>query len=325
MSTKVAYCTVLTKAFVPRAVALQKSIRHHCPDALFIYYCVDNATAAQLQALDLDRAMIVAPAVYETEQLGRLKTILKTNEYCWSCKPVVLRHALNSYDGLDWAVWLDADMFVFGKLDQALADAGEADVALTPHAFSLPEFKRYEPVVGRFNAGFVAFRNSQGGRAALDWWLTRCLEGCPAVPIDGKYADQKYLDEIPVKFSRVAELHSGVNAAPWNIFDKKIESRGGQIVISGYPLLLYHFQGLRIIRHWIFDLYAALCALPRPVRRLIYAPYTAALAAEMKAVATRTHSANVGVDNYVAGLGGFLSAARHLLLSRNIQIRLISN
>lgn len=318
---KVAYCTVLNAPFIPRAVTLQKSIRRHCPGAQFLYYCVDDATAAELQALALENARIVAPAAYETDELRRLKATLKVNEYCWTCKPVVLRHALQTDAPPDWAVWLDADMLVFGDLDAALVGVGDANIALTPHDFSLPEFKQHEPVVGKFNAGFVAFRNSVEGRAALDWWLARCLEGCPAVPADGRYADQKYLDEIPLRFSGASALHAGVNAAPWNIFGKVLESRDGRVFIAGQPLLLYHFQGLRVIRHWMFDLYAALRALPAPVRRYIYDPYTAALAAEMRAVARQTRNGRVGVDNYVASFGGVLQAARHLLMSRNIQVR----
>lgn len=324
MPIKIAYCTVLNAAFIPRAVTLQNSISVHCPNAVFVYYCVDDASAQQLHSLGLEKARIIAPAAYETEHLRALKATIKTNEYCWTSKPVALKHALDADGTLDWAVWVDADMYVFGDLDGALADAGDANVALTPHNFSLPEFKQHEPMVGRFNAGFAAFRNSKGGRAALDWWLARCLEGCPAVPIDGKYADQKYLDEIPNLFAPVAALHVGVNAAPWNIFGKTIESRAGGIYVSGQPLLLYHFQGLRVVRRWMFDLYAALRALPAPVQRLIYRPYTAALAAEMRTVARHTHDSRVGLDNYVAGLGGFLRAARHVAMSRNIQLRPIA-
>lgn len=318
---KFAYCTVLNVPFVPRAVTLQKSIGSRCPDAVFFYYCVDDATAAQLRALDPPNARVIAPAAYETEELRRLKTTLKTSEYCWTCKPVVLRHALEHDNASDWAVWLDADMFVFGDLDAAFADLGDANVALTPHAFSLPEFKHHEPVVGKFNAGCVGFRNSPQGRAALDWWLARCLEGCPAAPVDGRYADQKYLDEIPLRFVGTATLHAGVNAAPWNIFGQALESREGRVYVAGRPLLLYHFQGLRVIRRWMFDLYAALRPLPPAARRLIYRPYTAALAAEMRAIARSTRNGRVGVDNYVGAFGGLLRTAKHLLMSRNIQLR----
>lgn len=318
---KIAYCTVLNAAFVPRAVTLKKSISRHCPQAIFLYYCVDDATAATLRALNLMNARVVVPAAYETEELRRLKATLKTNEYCWTCKPVVLRHALDQDSALDWAVWLDADMFVFGDLDGAFTGLGDANVAVTPHAFSLPEFKQHEPVVGKFNAGCVGFRNSAQGRAALDWWLARCLEGCPAVPVDGRYADQKYLDEIPLRFTGAAALHAGVNAAPWNIFGRALESREGRVFIAEQPLLLYHFQGLRVIRRWLFDLYAALRPLPPTARRLIYRPYTAALAAELRAVAKVTRNGRLGVDNYVGSFGGLLRAAKHLLMSRNIQLR----
>lgn len=320
---KVAYCTVLNAAFVPRALTLQRSITVHSPNAGFAFYCIDDAAVALLRALAPANSWIVAPDEFETSELRGLKTALKPSEYCWTCKPVSLRHALLRDPAIDWAVWLDADMLAFGDLNSALADVPQANVALTPHSFSLPEFQCLEPVVGQFNAGYVAFRNSDEGRRALDWWLQRCLEACPAVPVDGKYADQKYLDDIATQFSNVAALSSNsVNVAPWNIFNKTVDAIQGRVMISGEPLLLYHFQGLKVLRSRIFNLYASARVLPGPVRRLIYRPYTAALASEMRAVAGLTRDRRAGLDAAFVGAGSLMQMARQLPLARNIQIQL---
>ena len=49
-------------------------------------------------------------------------------------------------------------------------------------------------------------------------------------------------------------------------------------MLSGSPLLLYHFQSLRVFSgHWI-DLYFGGVRLPQTVRKLIYEPYLEALA-----------------------------------------------
>ena len=95
-------------------------------------------------------------------------------------------------------------MLAFGDIGSELALHSSASVVLTPHRFSLPEFLAYEPSVGRFNAGFVAFNNVRDGREALNWWMNRCLEGCPARPDGDRYADQKYLNAIPKMFRDVA-------------------------------------------------------------------------------------------------------------------------
>jgi hypothetical protein len=308
--------------FVPRALALQRSITTHSPDAMFAYYCVDRGSAEFLERHASPTVKVVPPGHYESEQLQAARTRLKLNEYCWTCKPFVLFHALDSFPGLEWAIWLDADMLAFGDLDLEIRRHLDANVILTPHRFSLPEFAAYKPSVGLFNAGYVAFRNTPDGIAALQWWGDKCLEGCPAQPTDDRYADQKYLNAMPQKFQGVAQSNSaGLNCAPWNVFEKKVAGEGCKVMIEKEPLLLYHFQGLKIIRSWAFDLYGAPLRLPQLVRDLIYMPYVDALATQIRAVARQLGPSLVGIDEDFRGARGILNVARRLRRSRNLAVR----
>lgn len=319
---KVVYCTVLNAAFVPRALALQRSIAAHTPNATFAFFCIDDAAATLLRDLAPSKAWIVAPAEFETARLLAVKPRLKLNEYCWTCKPFALHHALDRDAGIDWAVWLDADMFTFGDLDSPLRALPDANVALTPHSFT-PEFAAYEPEVGRYNAGYVAFRNSADGRAALEWWTQRCLEECSAKPVNDTYADQKYLNELPTLFPAVAELSSlAMNAAPWNILGKTVGHDGTGPTMSGVPLLLYHYQAMRVMRHWAFDLYASRTKLPPAARQFIYRPYADALRAQLREVSRRVDDHLFGVDGEFAGAGSLMRTAKHLAWARNIHVRL---
>lgn len=303
---------------MPRALALQRSIARHCPEAVFGFFCIDDAAADLLHSLDLDRSWIVTGSDFETDSLRALRATVKLNEYCWACKPVALRYALVADRMLDWAVWLDADMLAFGDLDSALAAKPNSHVALTPHDFS-SEFAHLEPVVGRFNAGYVAFRNTNEGRQALDWWFERCMESCPATPTEGRYADQKYLDGIATRFDYVAQLSADhVNAAPWNAFRKPMSERAGQVLIDRAPLLLFHFQGLKIIRHWLFDLYAsANVRLSKDVRKYIYAPYVTALSQAMADV-SRTAGNDCGIDREFVRGWSVIDALKRLSWSKNM-------
>jgi hypothetical protein len=197
------YCTLIDRMFVPHALVLQQSIARHSPDALFAFYCTDDATARVLERYASPKVLVVAPRAFETERLRAARQGRKLNEYRWTCKPAVLLHAFASLPRLDWAGWVDADMLAFSDLDSALHQHPEASAILTPHAFSLPEFAKLEPAVGRFNAGYIAFRNNADGLAALNWWFERCLEGCPAQPMPGRFGDQKYLDVMAEMFPRV--------------------------------------------------------------------------------------------------------------------------
>jgi hypothetical protein len=316
------YCTVIDTAFVPRALALQRSIALHSPNAVFAFYCLDRATADVLQTCGLPQAKVVPVQDYETESLKLAKATRKLNEYCWTCKPAVLLHALGSYTGMDWAVWLDADMLAFGNLDSEFCRHPDASVILTPHRFSLPEFLAYERTAGAFNAGYVAFRNDSDGLAALNWWTGKCLEGCPAIPDRNRFADQKYLDAMAQMFPRVASSQSlGLNCAPWNVFEKEVEGRDGMITVAGAPMLLYHFQGLKIIREWVFDLYGARLRLPQAVRRLVYAPYLDALVAEMRNLAHKSERPSTGIDRDFVGPRGLFRGARRLRQSANLVVK----
>jgi len=84
---------------------------------------------------------VVVPAcTYETKPLREARRRLPLSEYCWTCKPAILQHAVKSISDLEWAIWLDSDMLAFGDIGSALSLHSGASVVLTPHRFSLPEF-----------------------------------------------------------------------------------------------------------------------------------------------------------------------------------------
>lgn len=313
------YCTMMSRPFVPRALALQASIARHSQTASFAFFCLDDETAALLRSFELTRAHVFAPRDYETPQIAAVKPSLSASEYCWASKSVVLLHVLRHIPGLDWAVWVDSDIYAFDDPDRALAAYPDADVLLTPHRFAWPEVAAMEPVVGRFNAGYAAFRNSAGGHAALNWWLERCLESCSAVPGDDTYADQKYLERMPRLFANVAESDwPGLNCAPWNIVGQSVGRDGERVTVSGSPLLLYHFQGFRVMRPWALDFYAAKVALPAAAKSEIYRPYARDLLAQMRIYAGHAKLPSLGNDGGFAGPRGWLEMARRFATYPNV-------
>jgi hypothetical protein len=318
----ITYCTIINEAFVPRALVLRGSIASHSPTARFAYYCVDNAAADLLDRYARPNDFVVRPESYETQELRALKSTRRLNEYCWTCKPAILIHASQWQSRPQWVVWLDSDMMAYGDMGAVLDRHADSTVVLSPHRFSLPRFAGFEPVVGRFNAGFVAFQTSRHGLAALDWWMEQCLQGCPAQPEDGRYADQKYLDALPGLFPNVATSPAlGLNCAPWNVFGRKISVVSDRVMIDDEPLFLYHFQGLKVIRSWAYDLYGSKPSLPKVVRNAIYEPYVRALAAQIRDCAFRLDRPQFGIDRGFAGLAGFVSAAKRLRWSPNLILK----
>ena len=281
---KTFYAAVTDRTYVGRVLCLYRSLQPWLGDKRFGFFCMDDEAAMLLEALHLPHAVVVRHEEFATPALGEVKPMRMMNEYCWTCKPAALQYACSTWPELDWVVYLDGDMMAFGDPDLAL-DRLDAQVLITPHRFVLEKFRIQEPETGTHNGGYAAFRNAPEGRAALDWWMERCLELCPAVRTRGVYADQTYLDDMLGKFSNVApSSHKGLNAAPWNIDGYHITVCDGQVYCDEDPLLIYHFQGMQLYGLRFYDMYAGPHRMPKDAVCHIYRPHLNALAAAMREV-----------------------------------------
>ena len=76
-----------------------------------------------------------------------------------------------------------------------------------------------------------AFRpRDERGIAALRWWHDRCVEWCYQRFEDGKFGDQKYLDDWPDRFAGVHVVdHPGVGLAPWNVSRHELVLNGNGV------------------------------------------------------------------------------------------------
>jgi len=272
---KVVYVVIVDIEYAVRGLALYRSLVDHLQNSEIGFYCVDEDAATLFEEMALPGSYVVRRPEFETPDLAALWSTRARNEWCWTAKAALILHAFRNRRDTEWGVYLDSDMAAFGEPHIGLLSAGEeAEVVLTPHRFSAPYFAAFEEAVGRYNAGYAAFKNSETGHAALDWWLARCIENCPNIPNDNAYADQKYLAEIGDCFPGVsASPHCGLNAAPWNVFGKHITGTAEQPEIDGEPLLLFHFQGLRIHGTRLYDMYPDQVRLPADLIELVYRPY----------------------------------------------------
>jgi hypothetical protein len=75
--------------------------------------------------------------------------------------------------------------------------------------------------------------------------------------------------------------HLGANLAPWNFADFHLEWRDDTVMVEGrYPLLFFHFHGVKRVWRYYFNSHRAFHApFPNLLRQRIYRPYIAALAA----------------------------------------------
>jgi len=117
---------------------------------------------------------------------------------------------------------------------------------IVPHRYA-PEHLALEPLSGTFNVELVSFRRDDAGLEALRWWRERCIEWCYHRHEDGKFGDQKYLDDWPTRFRGVHVAQSpAIGLAPWNVTAHRLRHQAGEVVVDGDPLVFYHCHALRL-------------------------------------------------------------------------------
>ena len=166
------YVTVVSHKYVLMAASIAQALASQ--NKICAIYCIDNCAASILEELNLDSCSIYRPEDYIDSKLLQIKNNRSDSEFCWTCKSVVLEHILTEIDDIDWAVYLDSDMMIYGDPDQGIPIDSNSNVMLTPHRPSNIHFESFIEKAEEYNAGYIAFRNSDEGRNALKWWRNKC-------------------------------------------------------------------------------------------------------------------------------------------------------
>jgi hypothetical protein len=241
------YCTYFDEGFLPQGLALAASLRRHDPAHTLWVLALDETTASVLEGLRDPQLRVVPLAMLEAADPGlrRARDDRSTVEYYFTLSPCWPLYLLQHYDTVGRITYLDADMFWFSSPQPVLDEMGGASLLLTEHRH--PDFLQHHRRFGRFNVGLLSFRQDEVGIAALQLWRERCLEWCRDHVQDGRYADQKYLDEWPERFGlsvRIAR-RKGANLAPWNWCQYRYQVDRGRVTIDGEPLEVFHFARFR--------------------------------------------------------------------------------
>jgi hypothetical protein len=268
------FCTYFDSAYLPRGLALYESLAEQCAEFTLWILCFDEETLNQVAARKLPGVVIVSRVELEraTDGLAEASRNRSKAEYYFTCTPALPFFILRSHENVDLITYLDADLYFYANPEPLFAELGSGSIAIISHKSSSPEVNRH----GIYNVGWVSFRRDQMGLESLRWWRQRCLDWCYHRVEGDKYADQKYLEAFPEKFSNVVILqHRGANLAPWNIFNYHIERTGKQLTVDGSPLIFFHFQGFRQSNRFNYvtglTIYSA--KAQRKALRLVFEPY----------------------------------------------------
>ncbi|MDZ3952412.1 glycosyltransferase [Bacillus thuringiensis] len=249
------YCTIASKTRVYQSIVLYWSLCEFIDPAELSFHvlCADPESYGVFRKLDIENIIVLQDAELAYENISELKSQRKSYEYCWTLKPLIIDTLIHKYPQIDRVTYLDADLVFYADIRDIIEKQPCCSVLLTREekyntALSDKQLERLIEITGKYNSGFISFKNDSIGHKCLKWWGNRCIKVCSIDVSKGYFGDQKYLDEMSSNFLGVCDVStSGVNVGPWNrskyVFKRKING----VSMGACDLIFYHFSGLRIL------------------------------------------------------------------------------
>lgn len=276
MNTTYNYCTYFDSNYLPRALVLYHSLEDVGEDFRLYAVCFDELAYQILAKLNLAKMIAIPLSTFETPQLQAVKAQRSKVEYCWTCTPHVIRYVLDTYQ-LSEVTYLDADLCFYSRPSLLLTEFEKsgASVLITEHRYT-PRYNK-SVAYGIYCVQFMTFKSDIRGFEVLQWWQDRCLEWCYSRLENGKFGDQKYLDDWTQRFKGVHVLqHLGGGVAPWNVQQYRLSQRSGQLYVNESPLVFYHFHAYKYYRNGVHAFSPNYLISDEAVESL-YRPYAHAL------------------------------------------------
>lgn len=248
------FCTYFDRNYLTRGLALIESLSTHCSDFVIYVVCMDEYTRLALKTLAIPQVKTIP--FHEIEQrdpdLASCRSKREVVEYIWTSTPAIIRYVLDSHPEIKNLVYVDADLLFFSDPASLYAEMGNKTVLIHEHRF--PARHTHLLLYGRFNVGLLVFKNTPSAREVLCDWRLKCIEWCGAKAEDGKFGDQKYLDEWPERFPCVhITTNIGVGVAPWNHEQYRYSvNPQGVACVEGSPIVFYHFHSFKIVHPEVY-------------------------------------------------------------------------
>jgi hypothetical protein len=259
------YVTLFDSLFLPQGLALHMSMERHVGPYTLWVLCLDDDVHDALNKLNLPNARLLQLSKLETPELLAVKPTRSIAEYCWTLTPFAPRFVFEADSGVSRVTYLDADMWFRKNPAQIFSefDASGKNVLITDHAYA-PEYDQ-SATSGQYCVQFMTFTR-EGGEVVRKWWENKCIEWCFSRFEDGKFGDQKYLDDWPTRFAGSVHVltNKELTLAPWNA--------------TRFPYgnsVTWHFHSLRITlvaRKSLLVVYGSYL-LPKCTRENVYKSY----------------------------------------------------
>lgn len=262
------FCTLYDSNYISKGLALYLSIAKYSSDFTMYVMAMDRKCQEMLNALAFDGMVVECIEEINDPKLDEAKANRSRAEFCWTCGSYVTYYFLRKYALLDIA-YLDSDLMFFNSPKVIFDELKKkkASVGIVPH------FTKYH-LFGKYCVQFVYFKNDEDGVACLGWWKDECLKWCYSRVENGKYGDQKYLDDFANHFSHVCEIENrGTGVAYWNMYDYSFEGGNTYYKDVKWPTVFFHYSGIKVqVKDGILSFYHTMY-LTRDIRKTFIEPY----------------------------------------------------
>jgi hypothetical protein len=275
------FCTLFDSNYLARGLSMHQSLqRKSSPFQLYVL-AFDESSRTYLQKANITNLTVITMDEFQDPELLSVKPGRTNAEYCWTCTPSLILYCIEKF-GLEDCTYIDADMIFYDDPKILIDEDPSASVIISEHRYTR-DFD-VSATHGVYCVQFMYFKNNEDGRTALKWWRDRCLEWCYAYLEDGKFGDQKYLDDWTSRFSGVHVMkHEGAGVAPWNLQQFEFKIDDGKIFLQlvgarhWHPLIFFHFHGLKFYSNHMLSLTGTMYDIGDDVKQIIFIPYVKSL------------------------------------------------
>ncbi len=273
-----------------RGLAMYDSLLTHCTDFHLYVVAFDDVVIHVLNKLKLEKISIISLKEFEDIHLLNIKPSRSYVEYMWTCTPSVILYCIKEFN-LDHCTYLDADLYFFDNPEKLLVEANTSSILLSKHNYT-PRYDKSN-LSGIYCVQFMLFRNTTYGMRTLNWWRNACIDWCYNRYENGKFGDQKYLDDWTERFEGVHVLeHLGGGVAPWNVQQYTLvsshsknnetvsspirllwscQAKAQSIKENEFEIIFFHFHYFRFLSEMKVDL--GTFQIDKEIIQQIYVPY----------------------------------------------------
>ncbi len=269
------FCTLFDSNYLSRGIVLYESLVSVCPEARLYVLAFDDVCADFLDSRDYSNMTVISLGAFEDSEMLRIKSDRTRTEYCWTCASHFTRYCILTFD-LAQCTYIDADMVFYNHPSIIFDESPQASVYITPHRYT-PAYDMSK-LSGIYCVQFVSFKGDQRGMRVLNWWCEACAEWCYNRFEDGKFGDQKYLDDWPERFEGVHVVkHPGAGIAVWNLQQYTCFQQAGELTCEtkaskeSFAPIFFHFHYLKFYKDQTVELGRKV--IGEDFLRLFYRPY----------------------------------------------------